>query len=261
VINTLLSKHVVRQLAAAALLMSVLVMGWVAPAQAKEITIGSSSFSPYHLPQTNSGIFPDIITAVFREMPGYEPKYVFDVSVAGILRSYQAGRVDAISNLFDSMTAQGCRTEPLFRFSDVVISKVKDDRQLESLADLDGLNVIAFEGATGFFGDDYAGHMQSESYLEVAKPELQSRMLLSDRYDVSVGDLYIFLDSLKRLKGPVVDVSELRVHHLFAKISSRMGFHDTALCPVFDRALAKVKASGEYERIYWRYLNDFGIHQ
>jgi len=224
-------------------------------AQAKEVSIGAGSFGPYYIPETNSGIFPDIISAVFREMPGFEPKYVFDINVQDVWRGYQAGRLEAISNLFDSLEADGCRSDPVFRFSDVAISKLKDNRQLERLADLEGLSVVAFAGAKGFFGKEYTRYTQSDNYMEVGKQELQARLMLSDRYDINVGDLYIFLHGLQQVTSIKIAPSEFRVHKLFPQISSRMGFHDESLCPLFNAGLKKVKASGEYELIYQRYLD------
>lgn len=228
--------------------------------QAKEVSVGAGSFGPYYIPEKNSGIFPDIISAVFREMPGFEPKYVFDIEVEGIWRSYQSGRLDAISNLFDSLDASGCRTDPVFRFSDVVISKRKDNRQLERLADLEGLSVVAFAGAKGFLGEDYAHYVSSGNYMEVGKQELQPRLMLGDRYDVNVGDLYIFLHGLKKVTSVKIAPSEFKIHELFPKISSRMGFRDESLCPLFNAGLKKIKASGEYERIYQHYLDQLGFH-
>ena len=233
--------------------------GLLPAVQAKEVSIGAGSFAPYYQPENNSGIFLDIITAVFEEMPGVEPKFVFAISVGDILRNYQAGRMDAVSNLFDSVVAVGCRSEPVFRFSDVAISKLKDSRKLERVADLEGLNIVAFEGAKGFLGEEYARYTQSDSYLEVGKQQLQPRLLLSERYDVNVGDLYIFLHGLQKITKPKVSPSEFKVHRLFPQISTRMGFRDESLCPLFNTALAKVKASGEYERIYQRYLKDLGF--
>jgi len=230
-------------------------------AHSKEISVGAGSFGPYYTPELNSGIFPDIITAVFREMPGFEPKFVFDIKVEDVWRSYQTGRLDAISNLFDSLEATGCRSDPVFRFSDVVISKRKDNRQLERLADLKGLSIVAFAGAKGFLGEDYARYAQVGDYLEVGKQELQPRLMLSDRYDVNVGDLYIFLHGLKKVTSVAVAPNEFKVHELFPQISSRMGFRDESLCPLFNAGLAKIKASGEYEGIYQRYLDDLGFHR
>jgi ABC-type amino acid transport substrate-binding protein len=194
-------------------------------------------------------------------MSGFEPKYEFGNGVRDSLRRYQAGRVDAVSNLFDSMAAKGCRTDPVFRFSDVVISKRKDKRRVESLADLEGLSIVAFDGARGFFGEEYTRYTLSGSYLEVGKQALQPRLLLSDRYDVNIGDLFIFLYGLEQIISTKVAPKEFQVHDLFPAISTRMGFRDESLCPLFNAALVKVKTSGEYERIYQRYLDELGFQR
>lgn len=228
--------------------------------QTRVIAIGSGSFGPYYDATTNSGIFPEIIKAVFREMPGYEPKFLFYNNIKDVWRSYQAERFDAISNLFDSFHASGCRTEPAFRFTDVVISKAEDNRNINTIKDLQSLNIIAFEGAKEFFGAEFESYVSQGNYLEVGKQKLQPKLLLSGRYDVNVGDLYIFFHALSRLDKNV-DPDQFKIHPIFPQISSSMGFRDESLCPIFNKALRKVKASGEYERIYRNYLERLQIPQ
>jgi len=216
------------------------------------------NFKPYYIKSENSGVFADVISAVFREMPSYEAKYVWTLSNNDLWTSFEAGRLDAVSNLFDSIDIKGCRTDPLFRFRDVAVTRASSGLQLHDIRDLKGKRVVAFQGAKGFFGEVFAQQTDSAAYEEVEKPELQAKMLWMQRYDVSVGDLYIFLAVLNSLGPEGALPSDFVVHDIFPSISSRLGFRDKALCSEFNAALKKVKASGEFEAIYSGYLETLG---
>jgi len=216
------------------------------------------NFKPYYIESENSGLFTDVVSAVFREMPDYEPSYVWSLSNNALWASFAAGRLDAVSNLFDSVDMNGCRTDPVFRFHDVAITRADSKIQLQSTSDLKHKRVVAFQGAKGFFGETFTQQIDSAVYEEVSKPELQANMLRVKRYDVSVGDLYIFLEALKGLGGQGASPSDFVVHDIFPSIYSRLGFRDKALCGEFNAALKKVKASGEFETIYSGYLENLG---
>jgi len=230
-------------------------------ASAKELSVGMGNFKPYYIESDNSGVFTDVISAVFREMPGYEPSYVWSLSNNSLWASFEAGRLDAVSNLFDSVEINGCRTDPVFRFRDVAITRATSKLQVHSVSDLKNQRVVAFQGAKGFLGDAFAQQLDDAAYEEVSKPELQAKMLWKQRYDVSVGDWYIFLEALKSLAAEGAGPNDFVVHNIFPSIYSRIGFRDKALCGEFNAALKKVKASGEFEAIYTEYLKNLGSSQ
>ncbi len=219
------------------------------------------NFKPYYIESESSGVFADVISAVFREMPDYEPDYVWGLSNNGLWASFGAGRLDAVSNLFDSVEIIGCRTDPVFRFHDVAITRVSSGIELQDVDDLKGKGVVAFQGAKSFLGDSYLQQLSASRYEEVGKPELQAKMLWVKRYDVSVGDMYIFSEALKTLKSEGVPASYFKVHKIFPSIYSRMGFRDETLCEPFNAALKKVKASGEFDAIYSGYLENLGYSE
>lgn len=237
---------------------------WCEGVDKRTIVIGMGNFEPYFIAENESGVFADIINAVFKHIPNYEPKYKFGLSNTALWTSYEAGRVDAVSNLFDSVTLAACRTSPVFKFRDVAITSSANAISIESVADLKGLTIVTFQGAKMFFGPEFSAAIDPEKYIEVDKPELQARMLMGGRYNVSVGDLLIFLDARKKLreKSKTGNADSLiTIHDIFPQIYSRMGFRDQALCHAFDIGLEKIKASGEYDAIYTRYLDNLGYSE
>lgn len=234
-----------------------MLLGVAATAAAKDITIAMGNFEPYYIEHKNTGIFADIITAAFRYIPNHNPKYIFGHSNKALWASFDSGRVDAVSNVFDSIPIKGCRSDPVFRFKDVAVSLKRSNLRIASTADLSGKSMVSFQGAKAFFGDTFSDNVTS-AYTEVGKPELQVRMLFAGRADVSVGDVFIFLQAAANIEGELIPASAFQFHDIFPEIYSRMAFRDEGICQQFNRALEQVRQSGEYEKIYAAYLNKLG---
>jgi len=224
----------------------------------KEIVIGMGNFEPYFTEKGNTGIFADLITAIFDHMPDHKPVFKYGFAMESAWKGYENGNIDAIANLFDTVDLGGCRTDLVFRFNDVAVSRLSDNFEIKSIQDLDQNNVVAFQGAKVFFGEDYSKAVASGDYIEVGKPALQAKMLHMNRADVSVGDLYIFLQSLRTINDVDAIPGFFKIHEIFPQILSRMGFRDEGLCEPFNAGLKKIRQSGEYEAIYDRYLDKYG---
>jgi len=225
--------------------------------KAKEVTIAMGNFEPYFIQKGNTGIFADLISAVFHHMPNYEPKFNFGSSNKTMWSLFEHGRVDAVSNVFDSVEVKGCRSNPIFRFRDVAVTQKTSGLHLNSYADLSDKKIISFEGATGFFGNGFTHHLSSRKYFETAMPSIQARMLIAERVQVSIGDLFIFLNALEDPINSGKSISDFNIHYIFPQISSRMAFRDQALCEKFNIGLKRIIENGEYENIYNKYLKNF----
>tara|TARA_R110000868_G_C10971688_1_gene770115 strand:- start:18426 stop:19166 length:741 start_codon:yes stop_codon:yes gene_type:complete len=222
---------------------------------AEEISIAMGNFEPYFIERKNSGVFADIVSAAFRYIPGYQPKYVYGHSNKGLWAGFDSGHIDAASNVFDTMKVKGCLSNPVFRYHDVVISKASNNVVINQLDDLKLKSIVSFQGAKNILGKSFAS-VVSAAYHEVPKPELQVRMLVADRYQVSVGDKYIFLQAIKNLKTQEIQPQDFKFHDVFPPTYTRLAFHDKSLCEKFNLALEKIKQNGQYEDIYQSYLMD-----
>lgn len=235
-----------------------LMLGCFVPqAQAKYITIAMGTIEPYFIAKDNSGIFTDLISAVFAKMPDHEPVFRFGLRNNVRWNLYERGKVEAVANIFDSVEAPGCRTDKIFRFNDVAITRKDANISLKSWKDLAGKEIISFEGATGFFGEEYSSYLTKDKYHETSAQASQARLLITKRVDVSVGDLFIFLNALKDPLNEGVKPSDFDYHPLFERIATRMAFRDETICPLFNKALAELQAEGGYEMIYRNYFKRF----
>ena len=226
------------------------------PLQAQEITVGMGNFEPYFIEQGSGGIFTDLIRAVFKQMPEHQPKFLFGRSNNRLWNDFKQNNVDAVSNLFDTVELEACRSDPIFRFRDVAVTKVSANFEIKQVADLANKYIVTFQGARSFFGEEFekTTHSKYGSYREVSRPSWQVQVLSSNSADVSVGDMFIFLHTLKEAENLDLSASDFTFHDIFPAIYTRMGFRDPKICRQFNLALKKVRASGEYEKIYSTYL-------
>ncbi|MFC1674215.1 substrate-binding periplasmic protein [Pseudomonadota bacterium] len=237
---------------------AVLVLCFSNASSATTVTIGMGNYEPYYIADGETGIFTDLLAAVFRHLPGHEPKFLFGRPNKRLWQEFKQGRIDGVANLPSNEDLGGCVTDPVFQFHDVAITKVEADLAIESVSDLAGLRVVAFQGAKEFLGDEYSKFTNFKEYTEIAQQELQSSMLFGGRADVSVGDMFLFLYSLKSIEHWKVAPADFKFHPIFPKLTTSMGFMEVGMCSQFNDALKKVRQSGEYDEIYRSYLDKLG---
>ncbi len=225
---------------------------------AKEVKVGMGNFAPYYIADGQTGIFTDLIIAVFEKLPNYEPVFIFGYPNNRLWEDFKRHKVDAVSNLFDTVEIEGCRSDPIFRFRDVAVTRASSNVTVKEIQDLEGMNIISFQGAKAFFGPEFFRIASHSNFSVASEPRVQAQALLDRRVDVSIGDLFIFLDNIKSHSGDDIGPESFRFHDILPVIYSRMGFWDKQLCTDFNLALKQVKESGEYEKIYDRYLRILG---
>ena len=220
---------------------------------AKEVTIGMEDFGPYYLPETQSGIIPDIVNAVFRHMPNDEPKFIFGHSNKRLLSNFRTGKVDGATNINAFTQFTGCRTTPLFKYQNVAITKTDKQLTLKKISDLADKSIVSFQGAKSVFGQEFIDTIDADKYFEVTALIQQTAMLYRGRVDVSLGDKLIFLHNLTKFKQLNAKPSDFKFHYLFPVHFTSMGFHDQQLCDRFDQAFKVIQQNGEYDKIYEYY--------
>ncbi|MFY8274846.1 substrate-binding periplasmic protein [Pseudoalteromonas sp. SSDWG2] len=215
------------------------------------------NFEPYFNAETKNGIFTEVVRKVFEEMPNYTIDMVFGLSNKELQLSFDKRILDGVTNVLD-FKEDACLTDPVFRFQDVAVTKAHRKIEINSVSDLKGKKVVTYQGAKVFWGSQFANAVGSANYLEIQEPERQASMLLADRVDVSIGDLFIFMNALQTDTEFEATLEDFTVHEIFPQKFSYMAFRDPQTCKAFNQALRKLKKSGEYELIYLRYLQKFG---
>jgi len=224
-----------------------------------ELIIGLGNFEPLFSEPNNPALFKDLIDGVYQYIPNKKLSYRYMLSNARLVMDLNAKTVDGVANVFSQSEIDGCLTQPIFAYSDVAITKKIHNHKDDNTVSLSKLSIVSYQRATVLLGDEYKKAVGAAKYYkEVAKPEDQAQLLASDLVDVSIGDKYIFMQSIKTWSKGRADVNDYVIHPIFPPVASSMGFNNQAHCDEFDQALKKFKVSGEYQTVYDKHLKRLG---
>lgn len=226
----------------------------------EELVIGLGNFPPLFSTPGSPALFKDLIDGVYRYIPNKTITYQYMLSNARLEMGLNINALDGAANIVSNQYITGCITQPLFGFSDVAISKKVNAYQIEDISALSKYSVVSYQGATKLLGAAYNKAIsQASFYKEVSNPMDQAKLLANDLVDVSIGDKYIFLHSLKHWTHGTNDAADYQIHPIFPPVVSSMGFNQQQHCDEFDQALVKFKASGEYQQVYDKHLKRLGF--
>jgi len=224
-----------------------------------EIVIGLGNFEPLFSQPNSPALFKDLIDGVYQYIPNRKVSYRYMLSNARLVMDLNVKKVDGVANIFAQNEIDGCLTQPIFGYSDVAMTKKSHNHKIDNIASLSKLSIVSYQRATTLLGEEYKKAVgAAKHYKEVAKPEDQAQLLASDLVDVSIGDKYIFMQSIKTWSKEQANVNDYVIHPIFPPVASSMGFNNQKHCEEFDQALKKFKASGEYQAVYDKHLKRLG---
>ena len=226
--------------------------------QAKQLlTIGVGNFPPFFIKQNESGLFLDITKAIFHNLPEYQIRFVF-MSNDRLLHEINSGkRIDVACNIIKNSAVKAHLSTPVFRYSDVAISKKSKNLILNSTSDLNGLSIAAYQGASDLLGEEFKKMaLSNPSYAEHPHPKETTHLLLSDLKDVRIGDIHIFYHDLKHpfyKDSEHTDIDNYNIHYLWPNVYSHMAFKDKTLRDAVNDEIQKLTQNGTLANIYQRY--------
>jgi len=228
----------------------------------EKIKIGFGNYEPHFMEGGKEGLFADLVKEVFKHLPQYELEYIYDMSNKRIIYDLNVGVIDVGTNIFTNEKIVGYKSDPIFRFTDVAVSLKDKNYVIKAVSDLKGKSIVTYQGAKIFLGEDFKKIVEAApDYQEKAKPEVQAKLVALGRMDVSVGDIYVFLHSIKTWSKGKIKPEKFKFHRIFQDIYSHMGFKDKKLRDEFNVALKKIKENGRYEAIYQEYLEKLGFKE
>lgn len=238
-------------------------------ANKKTLDIGISySIPPWVIPETHSGIELDILFRTFDNTP-YEVKPQY-LPFALIYKMFDHDQLDGLINAKQDLVKKGFLSDPVIAFQNVAISlkskQFPNDIDIEFMQDK---SVLAFQKAKELLGERFARMAtHNQRYQEVSKQQLQLNLLFVRGIDFIVMDRSIFSyywrqtvnnnqNQLLRSKFS----QAVQFHNLFKASSYSYLFADQDVRDTFNKGLAQLKASGQYQRILDRYSNFTQFYQ
>ena len=196
------------------------------------------------------GVEIEIIKAAYAAK-GHSLKF----SISGysrLLKRIAEKKFDFASPLPESVDIPGIiRTDTFLPFQDVALTWTESKIKIQSVTDLEGKSVTAYQNATVVLGEQYANAVKRSEYREVAKRETPLNLLSLRRTDVVIGEKHILTAISEKLHGP----GKVTVHPIFPIINYGGGVWNEKLRQDFNAGLKIIRENGDYNRI----LKKFGI--
>ncbi len=233
-----------------------------APASAQQLRIGVGlSKPPYIIQETNSGVELDILRRAL-EIAGYELVPVY-LPMKRVLYGLNNGDLDGGITFRPDTPIKGYLSKSMITYQNFAISRADENLILDDLNALSNLSVLGFQNAKLLLGFNYADAIKdNDRYSEIANQELQAKMLLAGRVQVIISDFRIFLHFKNEIEKMTGGNTGVIFHALFPPTLYHAGFTSEEVRDRFDKALETLKESGEYDRIFARYItpgDDEGI--
>lgn len=214
----------------------------------------SDNKTPYSNSTCQCGVEFEIVQTIVKNM-GYElePHFAPNKRMLLMLKS---GEVDGIIGVIENKPRNnGFTTKPYIRFQNVALTLQDRHLPIESLKDLKGLKVAAFQNASLNLGYEYAYAISTASEYEEVSPQLlQNKLLYGGRTDAVIADLYIFLASNQLVKEQVNTMQKLDLHYVFPATEYVLEFHNKQFRDAFNQQLQPKNLKKIYQQLADKYF-------
>lgn len=170
-----------------------------------------------------------------------------------LIEDFRRGALPAFAPAHANMNLQGCISDVLLVYQNIGLTLHQRNLMVENLQQLGGLRIMAFQNARFLLPGLNDAVQGNPDYVEVANQMLQVRALFSRRTDMVVADRRLLHALIAAPDSGLPPGMPLREHLLFAPTPYSVAFSTPEMCQEFNRALAGLRSSGDYDRLLQRY--------
>jgi His/Glu/Gln/Arg/opine family amino acid ABC transporter permease subunit len=183
--------------------------------------------------------------------PGVKARWV-NISFDGIFAALLSGKFDLVMSgvtITDERRKQMAFSDPYYN-SGQIIAVRKENRSVRKPEDLRGKTVAVQLGTTGQFAMEKVGGVNIRKYNDLNLALLE---VSNGRAEAAVGDLPAVREMIRKGHPKLKTVGSLLSDE---KVGLVMRQGEPELAAAVNAALKKIRASGEYDRIYQRWLRE-----
>lgn len=226
---------------------------------AKELLMLTDDGPPHMIAASNSGIDVDIVREVLQQM-GHTVKLDF-APLKRTKRQVENKKADLfLPTFFQKDTDKLFFSLPIISYRPTAFSLKKNHLSFDTISDLVGFRLVTFQGAAGYFGDEFLKVSKFKHYYELHDMSKFPEMLIKARCDVVVLDYYIFYyylqEYLKRSNSLDFTVKKIDTFQLFSEVKAHVGFHDKKLRNEFNKQFLLYQSQAKDKAVIHKYLGD-----
>lgn len=226
--------------------------------QAAELKIGVSlSIPPYVIQESNSGLELELLYQALA-VKGHNASIHY-LPLARTFHELKEGKLDGIINIKDGMVDKVFYSDVAIRYQNCAISLDDKDFTINSVKDLDGKKVVAFQRASILLGEEFTQMAKTNpSYQEQARQIQQVYMLMKHRADVVVMDKNIFKYYLKQalIEGKLTEAEIKQVaicNRIFPPTEYKFAFLNEQIRDDFNLGLKQITEDGTLNALQEKY--------
>ena len=153
-------------------------------------------------------------------------------------------------------------SDDFITFENYAITRRSADIRLDSVADLKGHTIAAWQNAYRDLGPEFEAAFRPDShadylknYFELPSQRSQNQMFWHDRAEVIIVDKTIFLWYRKELAKEVDTSADVVFHRLFPKRTAfQVAFKDKRIRDDFNEGLRHLRETGRYRQLVEAYI-------
>lgn len=232
----------------------------IATVHAKELVIAfSTDAPPYDMDGGKAGIEIDIVRAALK--PSGYTFIAQQMPYGKLADAVRKHGVDAAA----TVTTEDNGTfysDNYITFQNVAFTKKAAGLTIDTIADLKGKSIVAWQNAYEDLGPEFKALFAPQvrepyhsKYREIGDQKQQVEMFWKGEAEVIVIDESVMQWFTKELAGKVDTSAAIVSHKIFpAKTPFRISFKSEQVRDDFNAGLKAIRASGEYQKIYDKYL-------
>ncbi len=227
------------------------------PPMLKELRIVFGVYRPpYIFEKKKVGLDYDLAEAILRRS-GFSIQAIHSPNNRAF-KEIELGKVDGVIGLAPAEDRENIYfSNSIISYDNVVITKKASGLVIDKIADLKDLRFLSFSNARGYLGNEYSDMVKNLRFdTEITNQEDQNRMFWQGKVQAIVLDINVFRYYRTSLRSKFNTAEEVVIHRIFsAKSNERAAvFKNKEVRDKFNQALVELKSSGEYQKIFDRYI-------
>ncbi len=224
---------------------------------AAELLMLTDDGPPHMIATSNSGIDVDITREILEQM-GHTVKINYAPLSRNMIQVANQQADLFLPTFFQHDTDKLFISSPIINYRPTIFSLISSDFDFNSIADLAGKNLVTFQGASGYFGDEFIKVSKLNGYSELHDMSKFPEMLIKARCEVVVLDYYIFYYYLQKYLQQNPDesgvIKEIEEFILIPTVKAHVGFNNKILRDMFNQHLAIYKRQYKDKAVINKYI-------
>lgn len=224
---------------------------------AKTLTLLSDDAPPHMIAKTDSGIDIDITREVLKSL-GHSVDVEYTPLTRNMVEVAQKRADIFLPTFFQSDSESLYFSDAIIKYRPTVFTLAANKFSFAKISELAGKNIFTFQGATGYFGEEFKQVAATSRYRELPNMAILPALLVAKRCEVVVLDYYIFYYFLRQFADSEEHyhqlASTIEKHELIPQVNAHVGFNDKKLRDDFNLALKGYLAEHKEQKVIESYI-------